>query len=106
MDLQATIEEKLRTAFSPEVLDVQNESASHNVPKGSQTHFKVTVVSKAFEGKLPVVRHQLVYKALAEEMKPGKIHALAITSRTPSEWAASPEANVSPPCLGGSKADG
>ena len=41
-----------------------------------------------------------VYGALADEMKTG-VHALAITSRTPSEWAALPEANVSPKCLGG-----
>jgi acid stress-induced BolA-like protein IbaG/YrbA len=45
----------------------------------------------------------MVYAALAEEMKPGKVHALAITSRTPDEWASSPEANTSPLCHGGSK---
>jgi BolA protein len=72
------------------------------VPKGSETHFKVVVVSSRFDGLAPVRRHQLVYGALATEMKskPG-IHALAITSRTPAEWDASPEANASPKCLGG-----
>ncbi len=102
--LARTIEDKLRAALVPEVLEVENESANHNVPKGSETHFRVVVVSQAFHGKLPVARHQLIYKALAEEMQPGRVHALAITSRTPAEWAASPEGNASPPCLGGSKA--
>jgi BolA protein len=72
------------------------------VPRGSETHFKVVVVSTLFEGMAPVKRHQLVYGALAAELgrKPaeGGIHALAITSRTPTEWAASPEANQSPLC--------
>jgi BolA protein len=97
-----TIEEKLRLALSPEVLVVDNESGNHNVPRGSETHFRVVIVSRAFEGKLPVARHQLVYRALAEELR-GGVHALAITSRTPEEWAKSPEAITSPPCLGGEK---
>ena len=104
MTLAQTIEDKLRAALAPALLDVINESSMHNVPKGSETHFKVVVVSDAFEGKSPVARHQLVYKALAEEMKPGVVHALAITSRTRAEWTASAEANTSPLCLGGSKA--
>ena len=103
MTLQHAIEEKLRAALTPAVLEVHNESGMHNVPKGSETHFKVVVVSAAFEGKSAVARHQLVYKALADEMTPGRVHALAITSRTPDEWAASPEGNASPACLGGSK---
>jgi BolA protein len=60
------------------------------------------VVSAAFEGLPAVKRHQLVYGVLAEELakKPaqGGIHALAITSRTPAEWAQSAESNVSPLC--------
>ena len=104
MTLAQTIEEKLTAAFAPTLLVVENESSMHSVPKGSETHFKVVVVSDAFAGKGPVARHQLVYKALAAEMQPGGVHALAITSRTPDEWAASPEANVSPLCKGGSSA--
>ena len=101
--LKDEIEEKLRAALAPAVLEVHNESGMHNVPKGSETHFRVVVVSAAFEGKSAVMRHQLIYKALADAMKPGRVHALAITSRTPDEWSASPEGNASPPCLGGSK---
>ena len=93
---------KLRTALSPTELEVENESHKHSVPKGSETHFKVVVVSAFFEGQSAVRRHQLVYGALAEELK-GGVHALAITARTPEEWGLSPSAPASPPCLGGSK---
>jgi stress-induced morphogen len=105
MGLQAIIEQKLSSALAPDHLEVQNESHMHSVPKGSETHFKVVVVSSRFDGLSPVKRHQLVYGALAEELgkKPadGGIHALAITSRTPAEWEKSPEALTSPKCMGG-----
>jgi stress-induced morphogen len=103
--LREVIESKLRDALSPTYLEVINESHMHKVPKGAETHFKVVVVSPRFEGLSAVKRHQLVYQALSAEMttKPG-VHALAITSRTPAEWEASPEANVSPKCAGGSSA--
>ncbi|MBX3212618.1 MAG: BolA family transcriptional regulator [Labilithrix sp.] len=100
MTVQDRIETKLRETLAPAHLEVINESHMHNVPKGSETHFKVVVVSARFDGVSPVKRHQLVYGAVAEEMKSG-VHALAITSRSPAEWSASPEANASPKCLGG-----
>jgi len=102
MSVQDTVEAHLRENLAPEVLEVVNESHMHSVAKGSETHFKVVIVSALFEGVNAVKRHQLVYGALGNLMskKPsqGGIHALAITSRTPAEWAASPEANVSPLC--------
>lgn len=101
MQVQSRIQEKLTALLAPSHLEVQNESHMHSVPKGSETHFKVVVVSARFDGLSPVKRHQLVYGALAEELRAG-VHALAITSRSPAEWAASPEANVSPACHGGS----
>lgn len=100
MTRQSLIETKLKQALEPTHLEVINESHMHSVPKGSETHFKVVIVSPRFDGVSAVKRHQLVYAALAEEMKSG-VHALAITSRTPSEWTERPEANASPKCLGG-----
>jgi len=101
--VQQQIEEKLREKLAPEVLEVVNESSQHSVPAGSETHFKVTVVSRAFEGVSLVERHRLVYAALGDEMRNG-LHALAITSRSPAEWDRSNVVASSPPCLGGSKA--
>ena len=106
MTRQATIEETLNRTFSPGHLEVINESYNHSVPKGSETHFKVVVVSQSFEGVSRVDRHRLVNGALADLLKDG-VHALTITSRTPAEWATLTGSVVaeSPPCLGGSKAD-
>jgi BolA protein len=107
MSRQESIESTLRAAFAPAVLEVINESHNHSVPRGSETHFKVVVVSSAFEGKGRVDRHRLVNAALAEQLRSG-VHALTITSRTPGEWATTEGSQVaaSPPCLGGSKSDG
>jgi len=100
-----TITEKLGAAFAPEVLDVINESHNHSVPRGSETHFKVVVVSRAFDGLSRVDRHRKVNETLADLLKSG-LHALTITARTPDEWATSEGSVIaaSPPCLGGSKA--
>jgi stress-induced morphogen len=102
VQVQRRIEEKLRQKLAPAVLEVINESGMHSVPAGSESHFKVVVVSATFEGKSLVERHRLVYDALGDEMR-GTVHALAITSRTPEEWAKSDAVGKSPPCLGGSK---
>jgi stress-induced morphogen len=103
---QQTIEDKLRAALSPSHLEVINESHMHSVAPGSETHFKVVVVSDRFAGLSAVARHKLVYATLDAELKRDRgVHALAITSRTPAEWASAPVAHVSPNCHGGSKAD-
>lgn len=102
MTIQSIIEQKLEEAFQPEFLDVINESYMHNVPAGSESHFKVTVVSEAFSGKMLLARHRLVNKTLSEELN--SIHALAIHTMTPEEYfAKSGKVPDSPECLGGSK---
>src|SRR4051812_22615032 len=99
------IEGKLGEALGPVHLEVINESAMHAVPPGSETHFKVVVVSAAFEGLALVARHRRVNEALRDELRAG-LHALSIRALTPSQWEGGGEAGfVSPKCLGGSKAD-
>ena len=53
-------------------------------PDAEQTHFKVEIVSQAFEGKMPVARHRMVYELLDQEIKDGSSRALAQT-KTPAE---------------------
>ena len=53
---------------------------------GGGDHWEATVVSAQFEGKSLVEQHQLVYKALREEMK-GPIHALQLKTLTPARAA-------------------
>ncbi|XP_036297677.1 bolA-like protein 1 [Pipistrellus kuhlii] len=100
--VEAVIRTKLEQALSPEVLELRNESGGHAVPPGSETHFRVAVVSSRFEGLSPLQRHRLVHAALAEELA-GPVHALAIQARTPAQWRENPQLDASPPCLGGSK---
>ena len=103
MSMQQNIEAKLRAGLEPEHLEVVNESHMHNVPPGSESHFKVTIVSPRFEGERLVGRHRMVNAILAEELA-GRIHALALHTYTPAEWAERQQAPQSPPCLGGGKA--
>ena len=47
MSMQERIDQKLREGFAPVLLEVENESHGHNVPRGSETHFRVLLVSAA-----------------------------------------------------------
>ena len=105
MSRKQRIERSLTEQFSPNYLDVLDESGQHNVPVGAESHFKVTIVSSAFAGKMPVARHKLVYAALAAELESG-LHALSIHGFTPEDWEVRQQKVAeSPPCLGGSKHD-
>ncbi|MEM1111150.1 MAG: BolA/IbaG family iron-sulfur metabolism protein [Pseudomonadota bacterium] len=105
MSVQQSIESKLIAGFEPGHLEVSNESHMHSVPANSETHFRVVLVTAAFEGKRKVARHQQVYAALADELA-GPVHALALHTYSPDEWQARDEsAPVSPDCLGGSKSE-
>jgi BolA protein len=100
--VESEIIAKLDRALSPSHLEVINESASHNVPEGSESHFKVVIVSNDFDGLSRVKRHQSVYGILADELD-GPVHALAIHAYMQAEWSAITKAPDSPECLGGSK---
>ncbi|WP_299689504.1 BolA/IbaG family iron-sulfur metabolism protein [uncultured Vibrio sp.] len=101
--LQEVIETKLHNEFSPTHLNVINESYMHNVPAGSESHFKVIVVSEAFDGLRLIARHRAVNKTLAEELA-DNLHALSIHTYTKSEWLKQLESVPdSPMCMGGGK---
>ena len=103
MTVQQTIEQKISERLRPAYLEVRNESRMHNVPTGSESHFKVTIVSDQFEGKPLLARHRLLNETLASELA-GPVHALSLHTMTPFEWEAKGgQVSRSPPCLGGSK---
>ena len=104
MTIAQTIEKKLRAGLDPLHLDVINESASHNVPPGSESHFKVVVVSAAFEGRPTLHRHRMVYGLLGDELA-GPVHALALHTYTETQWHDTGAAPDSPECRGGMKAE-
>ena len=96
MSIQAAIEDKLKRAFSPERIEVVNESylhaGHHHVENGHQaefdgkgeTHFRVRLVAPSFAGMSRIERHRAVNAALADELKAG-LHALAIEPAAPGE---------------------
>jgi BolA family transcriptional regulator, general stress-responsive regulator len=101
MKIKNLIETKLQS-LQPQFLEVVNESHKHNVPVGSESHYKVTIVSDAFNGKKLLARHRMVNTILADELA-HSIHALFLHTMTSEEWfEKSRMPNNSPPCLGGS----
>ena len=103
MSLQQTLEQKLTATFKPDFLLVENESHMHSVPQGSESHFKVVVVSQEFENKMLIKRHRMINECLSDELK-NQLHALAIHTFTSAEWAEKNDKSLaSPLCHGGSK---
>ena len=73
----------LATALS--VVDESHQHAGHSGwREGGETHFRLDVVSAAFEGKSRVERHRMVNALLDDAFKRG-LHALALRARTPGE---------------------
>jgi BolA protein len=90
MTVKDNITKKLREAFSPESLDVADESHLHEGHSGhrpgGETHFRIYIVSVAFERKSRIERHRMINTLLAPELA-GSVHALAIKAQAPGEGA-------------------
>jgi BolA protein len=96
MSIQSHMEAKLKSALSPERLDVINEShlhaGHHHVESGhhatfdgtGETHFRIRIVAPSFAGISRVERHRAINGVLADELKAG-VHALAIEAAAPGE---------------------
>jgi BolA family transcriptional regulator, general stress-responsive regulator len=88
MSTKDAIINKLREAFSPESLDVTDESHLHaghaGHRPGGETHFRVYIVSSAFERKSRIERHRMINATLSAELA-GSVHALAIKAIAPGE---------------------
>ncbi|XP_042299941.1 bolA-like protein 1 [Sceloporus undulatus] len=102
--VEMEIRAKLQRALEPVHLEVINDSHMHAVPRGSETHFRVVVASRRFEGLSLIHRHRLVNDILQEELT-GPVHALSIQAKTPQQWEKNPKIIQAPECLGGSKDD-
>lgn len=100
---ESRIYDILTQALAPTVLEIENESHMHSGP-GSETHYKVLVVSPAFDGKSWIDRQRMVNDLLKGEMQSG-LHALMQKTLTPAEFEVQKDALnfISPECRGGSK---
>ena len=103
MSMQEVIESKLLEEFSPERLRLDNDSKRHAGP-ATESHFRLVLVSGAFEGVSAVQRQRLVFACLSEELA-GPVHALQMKCMTPAEYeAVDGEVTLkAPPCGGGHK---
>ena len=103
--IQQEIEKRIVTVFAPVHLELENESHTHNVPKGSESHFKLVVVSENFVGQSRIQRQRSVNEVLKDLLAPGGVHALTQKTLTPEEWREQGGTInfVSPDCHGGSK---
>lgn len=108
LNRESRIKIKLEDTFKPIHLDIENESYKHSVPKNSETHFKIVIVSDKFNNKSSIESHRLVYKVLSDEMgekKDNKLHAISLFTFSTDKWKKSRENEESikkietPPCV-------
>ena len=81
MSVKDTLTAKLTSKFTPDFLDVIDESSLHHGHagwrEGGETHFRVRIATRHFDGMSRVAQHRAVMDALEVELK-GPVHALAI----------------------------
>lgn len=81
MTVKDTITDKLTASFSPTQLDVIDESNKHfghaGWREGGETHFRVRIATRHFDGMTRVAQHRAVMNALDAELK-DRVHALVI----------------------------
>ncbi len=86
MSITEEIRENLLSAFSPDHLEIIDESEKHRghagYREGGESHFHVTIRAEAFKGLSRIERHRAVHAALGKDLV-GRIHALALKLETP-----------------------
>ena len=89
MSMKSSMTGKLEAAFSPERLDVINESHLHaghqpGFDGEGETHMRVRIVASAFAGMSRVARHRAINDLVKAEFDAG-LHALAVEVAAPGE---------------------
>lgn len=86
-DRVARIRSCLQTAFSPQELEIVDDShlhVGHAGAKDGKGHFSVRIVSSRFKGTTPLERHRMVFDALGGMMDTD-IHALRVSAASPKD---------------------
>ncbi|WOI52492.1 BolA family protein [Parvularcula sp. LCG005] len=90
MAVAQRIREKLEQGLSPQSVEIVDQSHLHaghsGAPDGGESHFRVRIVSAAFDGLSRVDRQRRVNELLADELA-GPVHALSLQTLTPQEAA-------------------
>ena len=94
MSVTDTITTKLTSKFAPVFLDVIDESNKHHGHagwrEGGETHFRVRIATRHFDGMSRVAQHRAVMDVLDAELK-DRVHALAIEVLPPDGPYALPD---------------
>lgn len=77
----------LQQAFQPVHLQLVDDSALHS--RGSESHFRLLIVSSMFEGLSLVQRHKRVMQVLESEFQSG-LHSISQKTISLQEWAKAP----------------
>ncbi|MAS78662.1 MAG: BolA family transcriptional regulator [Candidatus Marinimicrobia bacterium] len=87
MNLDNKIKSRLNKAMNIDFLSINNNTEKHVNHKNYDggAHYKLEIVSNAFEGLSLLEQHKLVYKALDGMIKK-EIHALALKTISTSDW--------------------
>ncbi len=85
MQLAETIKQRL-ASFQASRLELKDDSAMHAGHAGNTGggHFTLIIVSSQFSQKSQIIRHRLIYQALAD-LIPQQIHALSILAISPDD---------------------
>ena len=77
----------LEENFSPEYIDIEDESYLHagHIESNGNSHFAITMVANCFNDKTILERHQAVYKAIGLEAFKRGLHALRLNLKAPNE---------------------
>jgi len=78
VNLVEDVKTKLENSFTDAEVEVMDESRDHEGHGQTNAHLHVLIKSSDFDDKSRVEQHQLIYKALEEELKT-TVHALRIT---------------------------
>ena len=95
--IESTINKIINESYNPLYIELVNESFMHNVPKGSESHFKLVVVSNIFKNMTLIQRHKHIYSSLNTIMN--NIHALSINAFDIDEFKLNPTQSKSPDCI-------
>ena len=81
MSVTTELREKLQTAFSPQELEVIDESEKHighaGYREGGESHFHLRMRAPAMAGLSRIARHRAVHQAIGADLI-GRIHALSM----------------------------
>lgn len=80
MSVENELQSRLRAAFQPELLEIENESHKHAGHSGDdgtgESHFRVKIRADVFAPMSRVARHRAVHGAIGDLTQ--RIHALAL----------------------------